>query len=69
MEPKHLRIMRRVADAASDEAHRIELLVPTHWNPDAAKDALRKAIATERVAWRNYARAFNQAVAENSESR
>jgi hypothetical protein len=51
IEPRHLRRLRLAAEAASDEAKRIEFAARHHIDP---------TIADERKAWAAYRRAFNR---------
>jgi hypothetical protein len=62
MEPRHLKRLRLAAEAASDEAHRIELAARRHYDPVAAAWMVKVAIADERKAWAAYRRAFNRQV-------
>jgi hypothetical protein len=66
MEPRHLKRLRLAAEAASDEAHRIELAARRHHNVVAAAWMMKVAIADERKAWAAYRRAFNAQLAANA---
>jgi hypothetical protein len=66
MEPRHLRRLRLAAEAASDEAHRIELAARRHHDAVAAAWMMKVAIADERKAWAAYRRAFNAQLAANA---
>jgi hypothetical protein len=65
VEPRHLRHLRRAAEAASDEAHRLECATRTHYDQAAAQRAVKAAKAAERRAWNAYRRAFNAQIAAN----
>jgi hypothetical protein len=60
IEPRHLRRLRLAVEAASDEAHRIELAARRHHDAAAAAWMVKVAIADERKAWAAYRRAFNR---------
>jgi hypothetical protein len=62
MEPRHLKVLRRAAEAASAEAHRVECAARSHYDLTAAARWLKAAYAAERKACRAYARAYNAAV-------
>jgi hypothetical protein len=62
MEPRHLRRLRLAAEAASDEAHRIELAARRHFDPAYAAQMVKAAIADERRAWAKYRGAFNRQI-------
>ena len=68
MEPRHLRSLRRAAEAASDEAHRLEGLSLSHFDQAAIKAAIHRAIKAETRAWSAYRKAFNAAVAANAQA-
>jgi hypothetical protein len=65
MEPRHLKTLRQAAEAAADEAHRIEGLVWRHYDQTAVKASLKSAVAAERRAYATYRQAFNAAIAAN----
>ena len=65
MEPRHLRHLRRAAEAASAETHRVELAAWRHYDQTAANRWLKAAMAAERRAWRAYGRAFDDRIAAN----
>ncbi len=65
MEPRHLTLLRRAAEAASDEAHRVEGLYRSHHDQVAITAAIKSALATERRACAAYRRAFNAQIAAN----
>ena len=66
MEPRHLKRLRLAAEAAMDEAHRIEHAAQRHFDPGYAAKITKAAIVDERRAWARYRAAFNRQIEANA---
>ena len=65
MEPNHLKVLRRAAEAAADEAHRVEGLFRSYYDRAAIEAAIKSARVAERRASGAYRRAYNARLATN----